>query len=99
MIPVKTNIENRKKLEEKLKERKVKIYTGVHSSGHGRAEDLRKFINLTKPKYLLPSQGEKFMEEALTKIAEEEGYVNGKTVIQLRDGENKNLIWKKIYYC
>ncbi len=91
VIPVQTNIENRKRLEEALEMRKIKIYKNIHESGHGRADDLRNFIKMTKPKYLLPSQGDKHMEEALAKIAEEEGYNIGKTVIQLHDGEKKIL--------
>lgn len=91
VIPVATNIANREKLEKALETRKLKIYRNIHSSGHGRAEDLRYFIELVKPKYLLPSQGDSNMEQALANIAEKEGYKKGETIHQLHDGQKLML--------
>ncbi len=86
-IPVPLNIANRDKLESQLKEHKVRMFMGVHSSGHAAAEDLRELIMLTKPKHLIPSQGDLKAETSLAKIAEECGYKIGVTVHILNDGQ------------
>ena len=91
IIPVPTNIARRKSLEQALSQRKIKIYTNVHSSGHARKEDIRLFIDLLKPKYLVPSQGEEFQEDALAKIAEEEGYKTNR-IIRVKDGDFFKLV-------
>lgn len=86
-IPVPLNIANRDKLESQLKEHKVRMFMGVHASGHAAAEDLRELIMLTKPKHLIPSQGDLKAETSLAKIAEECGYKIGDTVHILNDGQ------------
>jgi ribonuclease J len=45
----------------------------VHVSGHGSAEDLKLMINLMKPKYFVPIQGEYRMLIAHSKVAQEVG--------------------------
>ncbi|MCY7781722.1 MULTISPECIES: ribonuclease J2 [unclassified Bacillus (in: firmicutes)] len=45
----------------------------VHVSGHGSQEELKLMINLLKPKYLIPVNGEYRMQKAHSKIAEEIG--------------------------
>lgn len=45
----------------------------VHVSGHGSQEELKLMINLLKPKYLIPVNGEYRMQKAHSKIAEETG--------------------------
>ncbi len=73
-IPVPMNIANAESLESLLKTYKVRIFTGVHSSGHGSFEDIRDFINMVKPKHIIPSQGNIKMEDAVVKLAEDLGY-------------------------
>ncbi|MEG0381467.1 MAG: ribonuclease J, partial [Kurthia sp.] len=46
----------------------------VHVSGHGAQEDLKLMINLMKPKYFIPIQGEYRMLIAHSKLAQEVGY-------------------------
>ncbi len=89
IIPVPTNIARRKNLELELENRRIKIYKNIHSSGHARSEDSRYFIQLLKPKYLIPSQGEKYQEDALQEIAEEEGI---KEIIRVKDGDFVKLV-------
>lgn len=45
----------------------------VHVSGHGSAEDLKLMLNLMKPKYFVPIQGEYRMLIAHSKLAQEVG--------------------------
>ncbi len=73
-IPTETNIENRKKLEEMLKQSKVRIFKDIHVSGHAAREDLRDLFNFTRPEHIIPAHGEKFMTEALKDLAEEMGF-------------------------
>jgi ribonuclease J len=41
----------------------------IHSSGHGRREDLKLMISLTKPKYFLPIHGEHYLTTAHAELA------------------------------
>ncbi len=45
----------------------------VHSSGHGRQEDLKLMISLTKPKYFMPIHGEHFLLVAHAELAQSIG--------------------------
>lgn len=41
----------------------------IHSSGHGRQEDLKLMMSLTKPKYFLPIHGERYLTTAHAELA------------------------------
>ncbi len=86
-IPVPMNIANRNLLEAMLKTHKVRIFTDVHSSGHGGKEDIRDFINMVKPKAIIPSQGTIAMEISIAKMAEEMGYSLKENIHLLSDGQ------------
>lgn len=90
-IPQAINIANRERLEKLLEVNHVKIFTQIHVSGHGSAEDLREFIKMVRPKNLIPSQGENEQLMALVKIAEEEGYKLNNNIHLLKDGERLKL--------
>ncbi|MEX2008040.1 MAG: ribonuclease J [Candidatus Spechtbacterales bacterium] len=64
-------------LKDSLSRRGAEIYDSrymdIHTSGHARAEDLKKMIELTKPKYLFPIQAQHFMRRAHAKL----GYAMG----------------------
>ena len=74
VIPVPANIRNRDKLDNELKKKKVRLFTGVHVSGHGFREDLRDMINMIKPKIILPAHGNHKKSSALKELAIEMGY-------------------------
>ncbi|MEM2115769.1 MAG: MBL fold metallo-hydrolase [Candidatus Woesearchaeota archaeon] len=57
-IPTPTSMANREFLEQKLQEIKVPIFTDVHVSGHASREDLRSFIEIIKPKLVIPAHGD-----------------------------------------
>ncbi|MFS0643443.1 ribonuclease J [Siminovitchia sp. 179-K 8D1 HS] len=68
-------------------------YRKIHVSGHGSQEDLKLMLNLMKPKYFIPIQGEYRMLFSHAKLAEETGLprdhifipANGE-VIEYKDG-------------
>ncbi len=73
-IPTPTNIENRRILEENLKSQHVRLFTGIHVSGHAAREDLRDLICLVRPKHIMPAHGEQKMTMAMKELAMEMGY-------------------------
>jgi ribonuclease J len=87
VIPSEINIHNRAMLEKKLREHGVRIFRDIHASGHASREDLRDLINLILPKHIIPAHGEKEMKEALVDLAVEKGYIKGKTVHIVHDGD------------
>jgi len=86
-IPTPTNIANREALENELKLFGVRIFKDIHQSGHAAREDLRDFINLVKPKNIIPAHGTKEMKEGLANLAKEMGYKVNKNVFLIKDGE------------
>lgn len=48
----------------------------VHSSGHGRQEDLKLMLSLTKPKYFMPIHGEHYLCVAHAELAQSIGIKN-----------------------
>ncbi|MBS4194040.1 ribonuclease J [Lederbergia citri] len=66
----------------------------VHVSGHGSQEDLKLMLNLMKPKYFIPIQGEYRMLFSHAKVAQEVGlrkeqiFISGNgEVIEYKDGK------------
>ncbi|QEY20122.1 ribonuclease J [Psychrobacillus sp. AK 1817] len=53
----------------------------VHVSGHGSQEDLKMMLNLTKPKYFIPIQGEYRMLIAHSKLAQDLGMAKSEIFI------------------
>ncbi|AYC29292.1 ribonuclease J [Paenisporosarcina cavernae] len=53
----------------------------VHVSGHGSQEDLKMMLNLMKPKYFIPIQGEYRMLMAHSKLAQETGMLKSQIFI------------------
>ncbi|MBW2975915.1 RNase J family beta-CASP ribonuclease [Candidatus Woesearchaeota archaeon] len=90
-IPTPTNIENRDALENELKQTGVRIFKDIHQSGHAAREDLRDFINLVKPKNIIPAHGSREMREALADLAAEMGYETGRNLFLVKDGHKVRL--------
>ncbi|MBS3170391.1 RNase J family beta-CASP ribonuclease [Candidatus Woesearchaeota archaeon] len=87
VIPAPINIANRVALEAKLKQKGVRLFKDIHTSGHLAREDHHDLINLLKPKHIIPAQGDVTKLTPLADLAEEMGYVRNKTVHVLKDGE------------
>jgi len=86
VIPVGENIEARKRMDNSLKKRGVKIQDNVHVSGHGSSEDIKMLIEMVKPEYIIPSHGLPKQEQPAVDLAKKMGY-NDKTVFLSQDGK------------
>ncbi len=62
----------------------------IHAGGHAKPEELRQMINLIKPRFFLPIEGEYSMRVAHSKIAQEEG-IPEENIILGEDGDIINL--------
>ncbi|MCG1020704.1 ribonuclease J [Sutcliffiella horikoshii] len=58
----------------------------IHSSGHGCQEELKLMMNLLKPQYVIPIQGEFKMQRALSRVAESVG-IDKDNIFLLNKGE------------
>ncbi len=87
IIPVETNEMNREKLERDLRAKGVRIFNHIHVSGHASREDHRDFIELVKPKHIIPSHAGYEKAHHLADLAEEMGYKKDKTVHLMEDGK------------
>lgn len=63
----------------------------VHVSGHAYREDLRKYMQATKPKYLMPVHGELKMLASQRKLGLEEG-ISKKNILMLENGYQVNFV-------
>ncbi len=91
VIPTETNIENRRRLEDKLHAQKVRIFTDVHVSGHAAREDLREFIKTLKPEHVIPAHGNKEMFKNMHELLTHEmGYKDDQVLI-MHDGKKVRL--------
>lgn len=87
VIPADINRAQRAAMDEKLKAFGVRIFDNVHVSGHSSREDIRDIIHLLRPEHVLPAHGEDHHIDAFKSLAQEEGFVDGKTLHILHNGE------------
>jgi ribonuclease J len=73
-IPVPVSLENKKRLDDQLQARHVRLFNNIHVSGHGAREDHRDFLNMLKPKNVIPTHGNMKQLGAFKELAEEVGY-------------------------
>jgi len=59
----------------------------IHTSGHGKQEELSRMIDLIKPKYLIPVHGEFYMRKGLAKLAQENCNIPEQNIIMLENGD------------
>ncbi len=79
IIPTPVNINNRGKMDKRLRTKGVRIQTDVHVSGHGGREDIRDLVELLKPKHIIPAHGSLQQETPMIELASEIGYNLGET--------------------
>ncbi|MBR9700197.1 RNase J family beta-CASP ribonuclease [Candidatus Woesearchaeota archaeon] len=87
IIPTETNISNRHNLEEELLHFGVRIFRGIHVSGHAAKEDLRDLLIMLKPHHLIPAHGQEEMKLSLANLGIEKGYKMDKNIHILKDGQ------------
>ncbi len=90
-IPTEMTIKNRAELEKKLRQKHVRIFTGIHVSGHAAREDHRDMITMLKPKNIIPTHGDRSITKGLEILAEEMGYELGKSVHLLSDNKSVKI--------
>ena len=90
VIPDPVNLANRNRMEEKLRERRVRIFTNIHVSGHASREDHRDMLNILKPKYLMPAHDGRKKQLFMKELALEEG-LSEKQVLLMDDGKKVAL--------
>ncbi len=86
IIPVEQNFVNREKLEKELSKYKVRIFRGVHVSGHAGREDLRDLVELVKPEFVMPAHGNEKKSLAMKDLCIQLGLKSDKIRI-LKDGD------------
>src|SRR3989344_4079988 len=82
-IPVPETIKNRKTLEDKLSKLSVNMFFNVHVSGHLRRGDMKEFIEMLQPEFLIPAGGEDKMKQSFLTLAEELNYKKDKNIFLL----------------
>ncbi len=85
-IPTPTNIGNRERLERELKRLGIHILVDVHQSGHAAQDELREFIELTKPALIIPTHGDAKEKKGLHELARRLGYRESQ-IRMARNGE------------
>jgi len=91
IIPSPINVANRSRIEKRLKEKGVRIFTDVHTSGHCGREDLRDLLTMVKPKHIIPAHGDLDKRIPLAELAGEMGYKLGETLHLLQNGQALKL--------
>mgnify|MGYP002761165217 FL=1 len=91
VIPTPENKANRHKLENKLEDDGVRIYPGIHTTGHAHKEDHRDFIKYLQPEHIIPSHGNIQKLGSYVDLAREEGYSLGEDVHLSENGKSVNL--------
>ncbi len=87
VIPVPLNMKQRAELEGLLASKHVNVKVDLHASGHASGKDHLEMFSYLRPKQIIPSHAGAEMAENLVKLAEKSGYVRGKTVHMLSDGD------------
>ena len=85
VIPTKASIDNRQKLDSRLRKRGVRMFTNLHVSGHAGREDLRDFINMVNPEHIIPAHGEHRLTAPMVDLAQQMGYKDGKNIHLIND--------------
>ena len=77
----------REELDREIEKIRCKSFKDMHISGHGSASDIKDLLILLKPKKVIPIQGNIVLKEGFIEIAEELGFVEGKTLLLVNDNE------------
>lgn len=84
-IPVSANIENKAKMDKRLKKTGVRIFDEVHVSGHPGREDLRDLLGILNPEHIIPSHGSTQQLIPMIELCQEMGYKKGKQAHLMHD--------------
>lgn len=91
IIPDPRNVAARERMDKKLKKQGVRLQTDIHVSGHVGREDLRDFLEMIKPKNIIPAHGDLDQVVAMVDLAKEMGYKFQDNVFLSSNGKVINL--------
>jgi len=91
-IPVERNIRDRERIEKKLKNKGVRIFTNVHASGHPHSQDNLELIKMIGAEHVIPAHGGYDIVKPCADIAVGLGYKLGETVHILRNGDVLEIV-------
>ena len=91
IIPVEQAQMQGEELNKDLEQIGCKVYRDLHVSGHGTYQDVKYLIELTAPKYILPSHGNMKLKEGAKKAAEKLGYITNKNLLFLSQKEELSI--------
>jgi ribonuclease J len=91
VIPSPTNEANRYELEKKMRKKGVRLYKGIHTTGHAHREDHRDFIHFLDPEQIVPSHGPIQKQGDYVQLAREEGYTLEEDIYVSENGRVINL--------
>jgi ribonuclease J len=74
VIPTEATIENRAKLDGRLKKNGVRLFNNIHVSGHPGREDLRDLLDILNPENIIPAHAGHDKCHHLIDLAKELGY-------------------------
>jgi ribonuclease J len=69
VIPAGDNEKNMERLIGILKEKRIRVFTDIHVSGHGAREDHRDLLKMLKPEHIIPTHGGTLQLDAFRSLA------------------------------
>jgi len=87
IIPTSINIENRDKLDKKIRKMGTRIFSDIHVSGHACREDLREIVKILNPENVIPAHGAYEQLLPMTELLKEMGYKQNKDIHLMQDRE------------
>ena len=90
VIPAPQNILNREKLDNTLRSEGVRLFTGVHVSGHLSQTDHRFFFELVKPEKIIPTHSDFKKAMDLMPVIKKLGYAH-EDLILLSEGDTQDI--------
>ncbi len=89
-IPVEPNITYRENLEKMITNQKMEILKDVHVSGHGSQVDMKRLLEMTKPKHIIPMHAEVWKLEKFKEMSVEMGFEQAKVHVA-QNGDRINV--------
>lgn len=91
VIPAGDNEKNTERLHAILRQKRVRIFTDIHVSGHGAREDHRDLLNIMKPEHVIPTHGGVKQLESFKRLAVDELGFDPKKIHIMYNGQRLRL--------
>lgn len=91
VIPAEINRQQRKALDAQLTKLGVRIFKDIHVSGHAARQDMREFLELTRPCHVIPVHSDKETVNAFVEFSKVCGYEDGKSVHKVFNSQRIKL--------